>query len=54
MIKKVKNTAPWMYVIEDLNRDKIIGTFYKKELQKPNQEEFGTAKVIKKNVIIVC
>ena len=54
VIKKVKNTAPWTYAIEDLNRNKIIETFYQKELQKPNQEEFRIAKVIKKKVIIVC
>ena len=34
VIKKVKNTVPWIYVINDLNGDKIIGTFYEKELQK--------------------
>ena len=54
LIKKVKNTAPWTYAIEDLYRNKIIETFYQKELQKPNQEDFMIAKVIKKKVIIVC
>ena len=34
VIKKVKNTVPWTYLIEDLNREKIIGTLYQKELQK--------------------
>ena len=24
---KIKNTAPWTYVINDLNSEKIIGTF---------------------------
>ena len=33
VIKKVKNTVPWTYVINDLNGEEIIGTFYKKELQ---------------------
>ena len=37
MIKKVKNTVPWTYVINDLNDDIIIGTFHVKELQKTNQ-----------------
>ena len=32
MIKKVKNTAPWTYVVEDLNAEEIFGTFYEKEL----------------------
>ena len=40
VIKKVKNAFPWTYVINDVNGDKIIGTFYKKELQKTNQQEF--------------
>ena len=39
-IKKVKNIVPWTYVINDLNGDEIIGTFYVKELQKTNQQEF--------------
>ena len=37
MIKKVKNTVLWTYVINDLNGEEIIGTFYEKELQKTNQ-----------------
>ena len=40
VIKKVKNTVPWTYVINDLNGEEITGTFYEKELQKANQEEF--------------
>ena len=48
VIKKIKNTVPWAYVINDLNGDEIIGTFYEKELQKTNQQEFRIEKVIKK------
>ena len=48
VIKKVKNTVPWTYVINDLNSDEIIGTFYEKELQKTNQQEFRIEKVIKR------
>ena len=48
VIKKVKNTVPWTYVINDLNGEEIIGTFYEKELQKTNQKEFRIEKVIKK------
>ena len=48
MIKKVKNTDPWTYFINDLNGDEIIGTFYEKELQKNNQQEFRIEKVINK------
>ena len=48
VIKEVKNTIPWTYVINDLNGDEIIGTFYEKELQKTNQQEIRIEKVIKK------
>ena len=48
VIKKVKNTVPWTYVINDLNGKEIIGTFYEKELQKMNQEEFRIEKVIRR------
>ena len=44
VIKKVKNTVPWTYVINDLNGEEIIGTFYEKELQKTNQKEFRIEK----------
>ena len=33
VIKKVKNTVPWTYIIIDLKGDEIVGTFYKIELQ---------------------
>ena len=46
VIKKVKNTVPWTYVINDLNSEENIGIFYEKELQKTNQREFRTEKVI--------
>ena len=48
MISKVKNNMPWTYVINDLNGEEIEGTFYEKELQKTNQEEFRVEKVIKR------
>ena len=38
LIKKVKNTVPWTYVINDL--------------QKTNQREFRIEKVIKKNLLM--
>ena len=34
VIKKVKNTSPWKFVINDLNGENVIGMFYEKELQK--------------------
>ena len=30
VIRKVKNTVPWTYVINDLNGEEIMGTFYEK------------------------
>ena len=48
VIKKVKNTVAWTYVINDLNGEEIMGTFYEKELQKTSQEEFRIEKVIKR------
>ena len=48
MIKKVKNTVPYTYIINDLNGEQIIGILYEKEFQKTNQEEFRIGKVIKK------
>ena len=47
VIKKVKNTVPWTYLIEDLNGEEIIGTFCERELQKTNLKEFRIKKVIK-------
>ena len=47
-IKKVKDAVPWTYVINDLNGEEIIGTFYEKEFQKTNQKEFTIEKVIRK------
>ena len=48
VIKKVKNTVPWTYVINNLDGENIIGTFYKKELQKTNLQKFRIEKVIKR------
>ena len=48
VIKKVKNTVPWTYVISDVNGEQITGLFHEKELQKTNQRKFRIEKVIKK------
>ena len=48
LIKKIRNTVPWTYVINDVNGEEITGTFYENELQKTNQKEFRIEKVIKK------
>ena len=47
-IKKIKNTVPWKYVIDDLNGEEITGKSYEKELQKIDKQEFRTKKVIEK------
>ena len=54
VIKKVKNTVPWTYVINYLNGEWIIGAFYEKELQKGNQKEFRIEKVIKRKGDKLC
>ena len=48
VVSKIKNTVPGTYIINDLNGEEIIGTFYEKQLQKTNQIEFGIEKVIKR------
>ena len=48
VIKKIKNTVPWTYVINDLNGEEIIGTFYEKELLGTNQQEFLIEKIFKR------
>ena len=48
VIKKVKNTVPWTYVISDLNGEEFTGIFYEKELQITNQEEFRIEKIVER------
>ena len=40
VIKEIKNTVLWTYVMNDLTGAEIIETFSEKELQKVNQQEF--------------
>ena len=47
IMKKIKNTVPWTYLIDDLNGEEITGTFYENELQKIDQQECRIEKVIK-------
>ena len=51
MIKKVKNAVPWTYVVSDLNGGEIAGTFYVKELQKPNEKSLELGKKLREKVI---
>ena len=39
---------PWTYIINDLNREEIVGTFYEKESKITNQKEFRIEKVTKR------
>ena len=48
VVKKIKNSSPWTYVIGDLNVEEIVGSFHEEELQKTNQKEFRFEKVIKR------
>ena len=48
LLAKLQSTVPWTWVINDLNGEQIIGTFYEKELQKINQKEFRMEKTIKR------
>ena len=48
VVSRITNTVPWTYVINDLNYEKIIRTFYEKELQKTNQKELRIEKIIKR------
>ena len=48
VINKIKNAIPWTYVVNDLNGEEIIGSFYENELQKTNQKQFRIEKVLKR------
>ena len=47
MIKKVKNSVPWAYVVSDIKGKKSMECFTKKNCKKSNQKEFRVEKVIK-------
>ena len=47
-MQKVKNNVPQTYVIYDLNGEKTVEHFMKKNCKKTNQEEFRVEKVINK------
>ena len=46
--QNLKIYLPWTYIINDLNGEENVGSFYEKELQKTNQKEFRIEKVIKR------
>ena len=41
VIKKVKNTVPWTYVINNVNGDEIIETFMKKNYKRLINKNLG-------------
>ena len=47
VIDKIKSTGPWTYEVNDLNGEKIVGSFYEKEMRKTDQKEFRIEKMIK-------
>ena len=51
VISKIKNTVSWTYVINDLNGEEIIGTFYEKELQTLIKKNLELKKYLRKKVI---
>ena len=48
IVNEIKNKVPWTYTISDLNSEKVIGTFYEKELQKTNQKQFRIERILKR------
>ena len=48
VIKKIKSTVPWTYVISDLNGEETVVSFYEKELERTDQKEFRIEKLIKR------
>ena len=47
-IKKVKNTVPWTYIINDLNGEEIMEVFTKKNFRKRIKKNSESKKVIKR------
>ena len=54
VISKIKNTVPWIYVINDLYGEEITEIFYEKDLQKTSQKEFKIEKVLKRKGDKLC
>ena len=48
VVSRINDTVPWTYVINNLNGEEIVGSFYEKELQKTNQKEFRIERILKK------
>ena len=50
VIKKLKNSVPWTYVISDLKGREILGTFCQGELQKDKSKKLRAEEVTKTKV----
>ena len=48
VISKINNTVPWTYVLNDLNGEQIISTFYENELQGTKLNECRVERVIER------
>ena len=44
VVSKIKNTAPWTYVISGLNGEPIMGSFYKKNCKEQIKKKLGQKK----------
>ena len=44
----MKNTVPWTYVINDLNGEEIVGTFYEKDCKKQIKKSLEFENLIKR------
>ena len=51
VVKRIKNTVPWTYVISDLNGEGIVGSFYEKELQETDEKKIELQNYLKENEI---
>ena len=46
-VRKIKDTVPWIFVISDLNCEKIAGSFHERNYKNNSQEKFGIEKDLK-------
>ena len=44
----MKNTVPWTYVINDLNGEEIVGTFYEKDCKEQIKKSLESENLIKR------
>ena len=54
MIKKVKNTVTWTYVVSDLKGEEIIAIFYERQMQDQIKKSLELKKSNKKRRSTIC